>query len=173
MAQDIRINPIGELMNEHKSVLELMNQMTEVLATAQELNPEQWQSLIERGCRFFQGDVAVHFKKEEEALFPAMEKYMGRQGGPIAVMLREHEDHNANLTRLVDAVQGRDLNGIRSSWNALNQLLTVHIFKEDTVLFPMAERILSAEDSVEVGQKMETINLAAGASVSLPAGSLH
>jgi len=156
-----RANPTDELMQEHQSVLRLLHEMNKVITTAEPSNVPPWKAFLEKALRYFSTEVASHFKKEEEALFPAMEKYIGRETGPIAVMRHEHQQHNSFLLQLEKAVEAGDLGGILEVWESFNPLLTMHIAKEDSVLFPMAERMLSESEKNEVAQKMECIKRAA------------
>jgi len=93
-----------------------------------------------------------HHKKEESVLFPAMETAgVARQGGPLAVMLAEHEE-GRRLTRAMQAAAEEMATG-GAEWktavvqNALGcvALLRQHIAKENGVLFPMADRVIAPE----------------------------
>jgi hemerythrin-like domain-containing protein len=93
-----------------------------------------------------------HHKKEESVLFPAMETAgVARQGGPLAVMLAEHEE-GRRLTRAMQAAAEELATG-RPEWKtavvqiALGYvaLLRQHIAKENGVLFPMADRVIAPE----------------------------
>lgn len=159
MTTQTKIDPISELMDEHQAVLRLLEETSFLLAKAQASDQAQWVSRLDAMSAFFQNDVALHFRKEEEALFPAMEKHIGRENGPIAVMLQEHKAHNALLSHLGAAVAARDLEKVRSVWSDFSELLTMHIMKEDNILFPMANRMFSPGEKSEVGQKMGTLCL--------------
>ncbi|MDD5544324.1 MAG: hemerythrin domain-containing protein [Acidobacteriia bacterium] len=152
------MHPTDELKKEHVSVLELLREITALTATEQLSSATEWVDSFDRACIFLQTDVARHFEKEEKALFPVLAKYVGNQTGPVAVMLQEHEQHQALLSQLCAAVQSRDWGSVRSAWNPFAQLLGLHIMKEDSVLFPMAERLMNAEERTEVHNKMEAIN---------------
>lgn len=95
---------------------------------------------------------ARHHAKEEDILFEMMvEAGFPKDGGPIAVMLFEHEQGR----RFVGAL--RDLAPKASSWTVSDRavirenaaqyarLLRQHIAKEDTILYPMARRALPEE----------------------------
>jgi regulator of cell morphogenesis and NO signaling len=158
MAAEVKIKPIEELKDEHQSVLKLLAEMGSIMGSAHELSQEQWQGFLQKACAFFRKDVALHFKKEEDALFPAMGKRLGHGSGPIAVMLSEHEQHNQLLGRLCGAVGAADLKTTREVWADFNPLLTMHIMKEDNILFPMAANILGAAEWTAVGEKMAALN---------------
>jgi hemerythrin-like domain-containing protein len=103
-----------------------------------------------------------HHRKEEGVLFPAMEAAgVARQGGPIGAMLAEHEE-GRRLTRAMRAAPERLEAGDASSrdevvQNALGYvaLLRQHITKENSVLFPIAVRVIRGETQAEVAEAFE------------------
>jgi len=96
---------------------------------------------------------ACHHGKEEDLLFPVLEsRGIPRDGGPIGVMLYEHQVGRA-LTKdmagaLTDARTGDAAARIRFLQAARQyiDLLTNHIFKEDNVLFDMGDRMMNPDD---------------------------
>lgn len=100
-----------------------------------------------------------HHAKEEGILFPKLEEHgVPRQGGPIGVMLFEHEKGRELRARMADALpklaneDGARWIFIRSAQDYI-ELLRDHIYKEDNVLFEMAEQVLSQNDDKQlVGQ---------------------
>jgi hemerythrin-like domain-containing protein len=98
-----------------------------------------------------------HHSKEEKLLFVKMEERgMPVEGGPIAVMLYEH-DEGRRLTRTIAEALPLATNGDRRASAAVAQnllayvrFLRAHIHKEDNVLYPMADRLLTAEDQREL-----------------------
>jgi len=105
-----------------------------------------------------------HHKKEESVLFPAMESAgVARQGGPLAVMLAEHEE-GRRLTRAIRAAAEEMATG-RPEWktavvqNALGYvaLLRQHIAKENGVLFPMADRVIAVDAQEGLAEAFDRI----------------
>ena len=86
-----------------------------------------------------------HHGKEEDFLFPAMgEVGFPREGGPVGVMLMEHErgrayvkSFSAALER-VRAGESAALEDVARSAKGYASLLSDHIGKEDNMLYPMA-----------------------------------
>ncbi|MEZ0396276.1 MAG: hemerythrin domain-containing protein [Anaerolineales bacterium] len=105
-----------------------------------------------------------HHKKEEGVLFQAMtEAGMPLEGGPIAVMLAEHEQGRAFTREMRDAAEQWD-KGDQSALGAVVQnalgyvaLLRQHIYKEDNILFPMAERVIPTDRHEKVAEDFERI----------------
>ena len=90
-----------------------------------------------------------HHHKEEGVLFKMMvENSVPAQGGPVGVMLHEHE-LGRQFTRAMRAAAESWVQGDESARpvvveNALGYvgLLRQHILKEDQILFPMADRAI-------------------------------
>ena len=106
---------------------------------------------------YLEGDVLSHFALEEEALFPVIERYLGSGQGPLAVMSSEHEAFRKSLRNLGTALRGGALDQQHLWARDIIGLLRSHIAKEDGVLFPMATRILSPEDQLEVDRLAATL----------------
>ena len=106
-----------------------------------------------------------HHGKEEDLLFPELvEKGMPQNGGPVGVMLMEHQigrSHIARMAEAGDAYRNGDQSaGAQWADAALDYvaLLREHIAKENNLLFVMAERILSPADQQRLAQKFENVD---------------
>jgi len=105
-----------------------------------------------------------HHKKEEGVLFVAMtQSGMPVQGSPIGVMLAEHEQGRAFTREMRDAAEKWE-KGDQSARSAVVQnalgyvaLLRQHIYKEDNILFPMADRIIPTEQQDQVSADFERV----------------
>jgi len=88
-----------------------------------------------------------HHGKEEGILFPALVNAgMPQQGGPMGVMLHEHEQGRKHIQDMERAVADPpDYAGFAKVAEQYSALLRQHIQKENGVLFAMAEQILSVE----------------------------
>lgn len=94
-----------------------------------------------------------HHAKEEGLLFKRLEERgMPSQGGPIAVMLHEHDLGRAHVRAVAAALEGAArgeaaaLATLREHLAGYIELLRAHIDKEDRILYPMADRLLGAAD---------------------------
>ena len=91
-----------------------------------------------------------HHHKEEEVLFPKLEeKGIPKDGGPIGVMLMEHEMKRGYVKELA----GGDI----SAAGRIISLLRDHIAKENDILYPMAEQVLSEEELAGMASKCEEV----------------
>jgi hemerythrin-like domain-containing protein len=92
---------------------------------------------------------ALHHGKEEDLLFPEMEKRgMPRDAGPIAVMLQEHEQGRAYARAMSEAIPEARAGDEHARRRLLKaglgyvQLIRGHILKEDNILFNMADQLI-------------------------------
>ncbi len=90
-----------------------------------------------------------HHGKEEDVLFPALNSAgMPREGGPIAVMLREHKQGREIIESMESALEDYERNGsldynhIIKSIEEYILLMYNHIMKENNILFNIADTIL-------------------------------
>jgi hemerythrin-like domain-containing protein len=104
-----------------------------------------------------------HHGKEERCLFPCLERRgIPREGGPIGVMLYEHE-LGRKLVRELDGLlksYSEGKTGPEAVFNKCEeyiQLLRQHIAKENNVLFPAGESVAESEDVREVTECYEAI----------------
>lgn len=149
------VTAIDRLYEEHRQVTAALDELDGLLARAGgSAAPEDWTGIIadiRRLADELDRELTTHLALEEERLFPAMERYIGREGGPIAVMLMEHEGMRRAVQRLRDAA-GRASSSpepvaeILDAGGELISLLSEHIHKEDHVLFPMALRMLAPKE---------------------------
>jgi hemerythrin-like domain-containing protein len=101
-----------------------------------------------------------HHAKEEKALFPQLEaKGVPRAGGPIGVMLHEHEEGRALQQQMRLAFSGlsemANRRLFRSAARQYIALLRQHICKEDNVLFPMAQHLLTESEDAALVERLE------------------
>ncbi len=170
------------LRNEHTAILAMLEAAEEAARRAEEgtiPNAQTLAGLLE----FFKIFVDhCHHAKEEQLLFPALErKGMSRSGGPIGVMLYEHEKGRVLIRQMSDswkAATNGDANAAHTWVAAVRSyaaLLQSHIAKENDILFVMADRVLSEaeqSDLVRAFDKLETEQIGEGTHERLHA-SIH
>ena len=105
-----------------------------------------------------------HHTKEEDLLFPALEKVgFPREGGPVGVMLAEHDIGREYVRGLAAAAQrlaeGDQLACAAAARNAraYAQLLDAHIDKEDNILYLMADMHLDEEEQGRLAREFERV----------------
>ena len=102
-----------------------------------------------------------HHAKEEGLLFPALEsRGIPRTGGPIGVMLQEHQmarGYTQDMARALEAHDADDPDAKAHFCAAACQyieLLTNHIAKEDNILFNMGDQVLTESDQASLCAKL-------------------
>lgn len=154
----------GDLIAEHNAVLlalQILEKVEEALGVGAADALEHLDQLID----FFGGFVdRCHHEKEEHVLFPELEKLgVRREGGPIGVMLAEHDAgrrHVREMSNGLARLRRGDRNaadGIRENASGYRDLLRAHINKENNVLFPMADRLLLDDDAAKIIERFEEI----------------
>jgi hemerythrin-like domain-containing protein len=148
--------PTAQLVAEHDRILvllDVLDRLTEATEAA-DLPADAPLDDIARAIEAVR-DYAdgCHHGKEEALLFPAMEAAgVPRQGGPIGCMLSEHEQGRASVADMADALgdlRAGDASAAEAFATAATDyvnLLRHHIHKENQVLFPMGESVLSDEE---------------------------
>ena len=154
------------LRKEHDFILKVLDASDEVgqrLQKGTAVPPQMLDDLIE----FFQlFSDRCHHGKEEDLLFPLLEtKGVPRDGGPIGVMLTEHDDGRALIRAMVEASKDYRSGAVGSGprWardeKAYSMLLRQHIGKENEILFVIAERLLSPEEQAKLGADFERVEI--------------
>ena len=158
------MNPIEELIAEHEGIkvsLEILDRISRRMVTAKPVELKDAQDLVE----FYKVFVdTCHHGKEEDLLFPALESVgVSRNGGPIGVMLAEHDAGRAEVRGLAKALEDDPVrnpaaaNAFRKHAEDYINLLRAHIEKENNVLFRIAEQHLSTEQKNELAEGGERI----------------
>ncbi len=160
------------LSHEHEVILLMLDATEEVaclLDRGDAVSSETFDGLLE----FFQLFAdRCHHGKEEGLLFPELEKRgLRRDAGPIGVMLQEHEQGRWLLREMAAAALAYAAGDAeaRLSWTAAARgyahLLRQHIAKENEILFPMAERLLTEAEQRKIAagfDKVEEERIGAG-----------
>jgi len=137
--------PTGVLREEHQLILTVLDVLQQVIEKGES---GEWDiDSMEECVAFFRLFAdACHHGKEEDLLFPELEsRGMSKEEGPIAVMLAEHRKGRALVAQMAEAVAAAREDGelgparFDSAARAYIELLRGHIFKEDNVLFNMAD----------------------------------
>jgi hemerythrin-like domain-containing protein len=158
------MKPTGDLIAEHNAVLlalQILEKVEGALAAGAADAPEHLDQLID----FFGGFVdRCHHGKEEDVLFPELEQRgVQREGGPIGVMLAEHDAGRRYVREMANGsarLRRGDRNavdGIRENASGYRNLLRAHIRKENDVLFQMADRLLPDDEAAKIVERFEEI----------------
>jgi len=152
MAHCCEHNCLEELAANHKEILAKTDELEKAVSGPVNIDK------VKKFLDFTESYAEPHHHKEEEVLFPALEKKgIPREGGPIGVMLAEHETKRGLVKELRMALKEQKEDKIRENALAIVSLLRDHIFKEDNILYPCAKDALSQEEMAELGLQCEKI----------------
>ena len=160
------------LRQEHDAIRRMLDaslQAARQLERSQPVEPSVLKGLLE----FFQLFAdKCHHSKEEELLFPLLaKKGIPVAGGPLGVMLHEHELGRSFIAEMKAATEAYSSGDIAAGprWalaaRKYTDVLDHHIYKENEVLFAMAEGMLSQTEQHELAQafdKLEKEKMGAG-----------
>lgn len=158
------MRPTEILREEHEHIKELLKVLENVssrMESGEKIDEKDLEEIL-KFIRIFAD--RCHHGKEEDVLFPAMEKAgIPREIGPIAVMLAEHEDGRRFVSNMAEAVEGyrrgEESSQSRFVENARNYvvLLAQHIDKENNILYPMAEAHIPEREKDYLIEEFERI----------------
>ncbi len=108
---------------------------------------------------FLEEEILVHNRKEERALFPAIERVVE---GPTVTLRNEHRMLRLGLRKLQSAVRAvehapdsfRSIHRLARTASDLVQLCVNHIHTENNILFPLVRRVLPKEDLRRVAERL-------------------
>lgn len=148
-------NCIEELTSDHKKILDELGAL-EGVVSGSSLNKDKIK--IKEFLEFTESFAEPHHQKEEKVLFPALEKKgIPNEGGPIGMMLFEHQTKRGYVKKLKEAFEEGNEEKIKENSQAIISLLREHINKEDNILYPCARDALSGEELAELGHQCEKI----------------
>ena len=164
------MRPISILMNEHRLIETALGSLETCVAEVE--GGLAFERAFARDyAEFLRGYAdAWHHGKEEDILFRRMvERGFSAESGPVAVMLHEHVQGRA----LVGAIHGvgegtgdvspGEKAAFLSGARGFIPLLRQHIQKEDNILYPMSERVLTPAEFETMLAEFEEFERKAGA----------
>lgn len=101
-----------------------------------------------------------HHAKEEDLFFPRLKlRGIPEEGGPLGVMLHEHDVGRDCVRRMREASAGDKFDNSKFATAAREfiPLLRQHIFKENNVLFRMAASVLNAADDADMDRQFTQV----------------
>jgi len=155
---------IEQLKKEHEAIermLVVLDRVCRRLESGEGVKPEHLDQIV----AFFRGFAdECHHGKEEAVLFPALEKVgIPREGGPVGVMLHEHEQMRGYLRGVGEAVERLRAGELGAATHLARHAghyagaLRLHIDKENSMLFRMAEMRLGPAQEQQLAEDFEVI----------------
>jgi hemerythrin-like domain-containing protein len=133
--------------------------LEKLIEPSRQISVEQWRKAVE----FIRGFAdQCHHLKEEKLLFPALERHgISLEGGPIGMMLSEHEEGRRYVSAMANALERAEQDReaakktLVENATAYLRLLREHILKEDEILFDMADGTLSPDEQKQLIEEFE------------------
>lgn len=141
------------LMDEHRGIERMLSAMERALPRL-EAGDAAPVPVFVQGVDFLRHFAdQCHHHKEEKVLFPLLaQKGVPVEGGPVGVMLHEHEQGRSYIRGMDEAIhrfqtgEASALKDLATAARGYIDLLRAHIQKEDNVLFQIANRLLTSEE---------------------------
>jgi hemerythrin-like domain-containing protein len=149
------------LIQDHKVILRALNvleQMAERVGNDKPVDVGDIQILL----GFLRGFADNHHQtKEESALFPELMK-TNANNRALDRMIFEHDQERSLVEGLQDALSTRKGTEFVQFANSLLGILRTHIYKEEKILFPIADEVLSREQDESVCAQLNEFKIDAG-----------
>jgi hemerythrin-like domain-containing protein len=140
------------MVDEHRLILRMIALVEQNTALMEEGRFRDWPFFLDAVDFIRNFSDRFHHAKEEDVLFAALIRNgMPAQQSPIEAMRIEHEQGRAHVLALEDAARSAQAGEsgqiplIAAHAKGYTSLLRGHIDKEDTILYPLAERVLPEE----------------------------
>ncbi len=158
-------HPIHTLLQEHDAVLGLAEEMRDLAEDlVRATSPEDVSTQMERirEIEALLKDSESHYLREENVLFPYLEKHGITQ--PPAIMWMEHDEIRQTEKRLYQAIADQPATVAKEAAIELSQvgdtladLLESHFHKESNILFPAALNAIGEGEWKEIGRQFDEI----------------
>jgi len=158
-------SPIGILLEEHRMLQQITQKLgvlAEKVQRAENLENVKEELAQLRHVAEELLDAEKHYLREENVLFPVLEKHGITE--PPAIMwmehnqLREKKKQLKNLLENAATINFQDFKRqLGELANAINAALNSHIFKENNILFPTAQRVVTEQEWADVRADFDEI----------------
>jgi hemerythrin-like domain-containing protein len=155
---------IEELKKEHEGIMQMLLILEGVAGRLEREEPvpaSDLEAIVEFLAVFAD---RCHHGKEEKHLFPALEKAgLPPEGHPLEILLAEHRQGReliAAMKQGLARIKSGDTEGMRMFAEAASRymdLLELHIEKENSILFPLAETRLDPRRDPELVAAFEKL----------------
>ncbi|NHJ83877.1 MAG: DUF438 domain-containing protein [Asgard group archaeon] len=163
-------HPISILMEEHRLLLAFAKQLQEAACAIKTANKRNF-SAVEKDLNFIRElsakikDSSSHYLREENALFPFIEKHGLTE--PPAQMWIDHDKIRAIEKRLYKLLEQVDEQSIEfddfaikidATIDELAKFLATHFFKENNILFPSSLKLITDDEWLEIRKDFDDIS---------------
>ena len=149
------------LAEEHQNILKVIDVLSDEcnnLSAGKKINKD----FLTKAIDFIRNYAdKFHHAKEEDILFKEFCKVAEREEvhcNPVEQMLVEHDMGRRFIKEIEEGLNEEDKQKVISGIKGYTSLLQEHIFKEDNILYPMADEVLNKEIEQEMLKKFEQVN---------------
>jgi len=160
-------DPTGLLSDCHRRI-EMFLGSLEAVATVIDLpSSDETRRALETALRYFSQAAPKHTADEEDSLFPRLRQNQDPEVQSSFSQLDQLEDEHrwaaplheevellGKKYLLTDALSTAEGEKFRNSVAALSSLYKHHITVEDSVIFPLAARLLTQVEKIEIAEEM-------------------
>ncbi|OPX85741.1 MAG: Hemerythrin HHE cation binding domain protein [Pelotomaculum sp. PtaB.Bin104] len=144
-----------DLRKEHDAILRVLKILDKMISDPMgDTNKLQYYSEVVYFLKVF-ADKCHHGKEETYLFEELVNRGIPKEGGPIGVMLREHQQGREYIALMDKSLEAKDLTEFNTSAAKYHDLLRQHIEKENNVLFVMADKVLNEAKQDELFRKFE------------------
>ncbi|MEM2917637.1 MAG: DUF438 domain-containing protein [Candidatus Bathyarchaeia archaeon] len=158
-------HPINILMEEHKIMLQLAEKLSAIANELQKVSDINYVGdeihHLEHISQDFT-DSEKHYLREENVLFPILEKHGITE--PPAIMWMEHNQIREKKKQFRSLIENHSKIGFQEFKTQLSQIaqtlsemLASHFFKENNILFPTALRVILSEEWKDIRKEFDDI----------------
>ncbi|MBI5216750.1 MAG: hemerythrin domain-containing protein [Ignavibacteriae bacterium] len=150
------VDPISVLMHEHQRAAKQLSLLEQAVnSITSDGFTRQAFGIIAEAIRFFEGEFRQHDKKEEQFLFPLLERH---EPGITSEYRNEHRELWSAFNYLLSCVNEVEDGRLRGSSRQelvetatrIVRLLRAHIVNENTILFVKAKKLFSEVEYKEL-----------------------
>ncbi len=153
-----------KLVKEHEVILRMIaviDNVLERLQKGEDVDPKDMYDMVDFIRNFAD---KYHHAKEEDILFERMIQIgFPKEGGPIQVMLADHDLGREYTRKFEEGIQKYEqgdssaIAQIVENAGGYGEHLTMHIQKENNILYPMGDRHFSEQDQEFLKQEFEKV----------------
>jgi hypothetical protein len=158
-------HPINILMEEHKIMLQITEKLNTIAKQIQKISDKTYVADEIQNLEHIAADLLdseKHYLREENVLFPTLEKHGITE--PPAIMWMEHNkirEEKKKLSQIIEQFSSttfEDFKGhLAETAEAINSLLPSHFFKENNILFPTVMQVITSKEWKEIRSEFDEI----------------
>jgi len=155
-------HPIGILMREHEMFKEFMCTLQDAAEVLRNCGTEPEAEALAKVVDIVGNlkDAEVHYVREENVLFPYLEKH--GVTGPPAIMWMDHDQIREGKKALFALVDDREnmahrdfAESLERACAELNELMVNHFYKENNILFPTALKVIEDGEWTDIRRQFD------------------